>query len=256
MTHYIPLLAAVSAALIAGYFSFVSLVNSKEQKTSEFRQNWIDSLRNEISEFVSSVYYLEFYYQQDSDRTHSEFVKGIKEVRLKYASAGTAILLRVNENERNKYLKVVNDDFLQCLLEVMDVVNKGDYTEGTKRCNRLIDKSKPLLKEEWRRVKAGEITYKVIKYFSIALFVFAFITAWFLPQGIFKGPAEKSRVEATKSASDVDSNTNSVNCTVNVSTESPISKKVQPGVKSEILKERQPKVVTSPTSNPTTIDCR
>ena len=37
------------AAFIAGLVSLLSLIISKEQKVSEFRQAWIDALRAEIS---------------------------------------------------------------------------------------------------------------------------------------------------------------------------------------------------------------
>jgi len=39
----------VLAALIAGVFSYFNLVNSKEQKVSEFRQAWNNSLRSGLS---------------------------------------------------------------------------------------------------------------------------------------------------------------------------------------------------------------
>ena len=39
---------AVVAALIAGTVSLLGLIISKEQKTSEFRQAWIDALRNDL----------------------------------------------------------------------------------------------------------------------------------------------------------------------------------------------------------------
>lgn len=177
-TDYIPLLAAVSAALIAGYFSFVTLINAKEQKTSEFRQNWIDSLRKEISEFTSSVYFMKFYYQQGAKNTDPEFINGLKEIHSKYASSSTAILLRINANEKNKYLKVVNDEFLNALSDVLNPFNTSQYDEAATKCNALVDKAKPLLKEEWKRVKAGELSYRLIKYFSIALFLGAAIYAY------------------------------------------------------------------------------
>jgi hypothetical protein len=44
---------ATIAALIAGLVSLLGLIISKEQKTSEFRQAWIDSLRAETSAFIS-----------------------------------------------------------------------------------------------------------------------------------------------------------------------------------------------------------
>lgn len=39
---------AVGAAMIAAFVSFLGLIIGKEQKTSEFRQAWIDALRSEL----------------------------------------------------------------------------------------------------------------------------------------------------------------------------------------------------------------
>jgi hypothetical protein len=47
---------AVLAASITGGISFVNLVISKDQKTSEFRQAWIDALRNDISEMTGHIF--------------------------------------------------------------------------------------------------------------------------------------------------------------------------------------------------------
>src|SRR5438105_3300254 len=50
---FIPILGPVVAAIIAGAVAFLASVFSKEQKTSEFRQAWIDSVRNDLAEFIS-----------------------------------------------------------------------------------------------------------------------------------------------------------------------------------------------------------
>lgn len=54
---------AVLAAVIAGAFSSLSLVMSKEQKVSEFRQDWINSLREDICKFVSAIVHLSAVYE-------------------------------------------------------------------------------------------------------------------------------------------------------------------------------------------------
>ena len=46
---------SIIAAAIAGLVVFVSTVLTKEQKTSEFRQAWIDELRKDISQFISGA---------------------------------------------------------------------------------------------------------------------------------------------------------------------------------------------------------
>jgi hypothetical protein len=51
--------ATVIAAMIAGFVAlagsavtYIGLLISKESKTSEFRQEWIDALRNDIAEQI------------------------------------------------------------------------------------------------------------------------------------------------------------------------------------------------------------
>jgi hypothetical protein len=48
-------IGAVVAALIAGTVSLLGLIISKEQKTSEFRQAWIDALRCDLSAFLTQI---------------------------------------------------------------------------------------------------------------------------------------------------------------------------------------------------------
>lgn len=45
-------IASVIAAIIAAAVAGVGLVITKENKTSEFRQDWIDGLRNELAELM------------------------------------------------------------------------------------------------------------------------------------------------------------------------------------------------------------
>src|SRR6266849_5226621 len=50
-----PAIGSITAALIGGAIAFLSSVLSKEQKTSEFRQAWIDSVLEDIAEFIGAV---------------------------------------------------------------------------------------------------------------------------------------------------------------------------------------------------------
>jgi hypothetical protein len=89
-----------------------------------------------------------------------------------------AILLRVNAKEKEgKKLKKINDGFLNALSDVQNSVNAAQYDVAATQCGTLIENAKPLLKEEWKRVKAGELSYRLIKYLSIALFVAALLSA-------------------------------------------------------------------------------
>ena len=52
-SELVAAVATIAAALVAGLVSFIVTVLSKEQKTSEFRQAWIDALRSDIADFVA-----------------------------------------------------------------------------------------------------------------------------------------------------------------------------------------------------------
>lgn len=41
-------IGVITASIIAGLFSFVSLIMSKEQKVCEFRRDWIEAFRAEV----------------------------------------------------------------------------------------------------------------------------------------------------------------------------------------------------------------
>ena len=53
---------SIIVAIIAGFVSFIGLVITKEQKVSEFRQVWIDALRNDVAELMSAVNHFELAY--------------------------------------------------------------------------------------------------------------------------------------------------------------------------------------------------
>ena len=48
-------IGAIAAASIAGLLAFLGLIIAKENKTSEFRQAWIDSLRLDLSKLISNA---------------------------------------------------------------------------------------------------------------------------------------------------------------------------------------------------------
>lgn len=90
---------AIGAALIAGVISLLGLIISKEQKTSEFRQTWVDSLRTEITNYLTSFNAISdallVTYARQSDK-----VKALGPLYSKFNESGYAITLRVNPEER------------------------------------------------------------------------------------------------------------------------------------------------------------
>jgi hypothetical protein len=168
---------AIVAAVIAGSFSYLNLITSKEQKVSEFRQTWIDSLRNSIARYIASLSYLSILYKHysekdDTDKDKFEMAKGVSDVYEKINSAYNDIIFRINDNEDDPKGKNLNDNFLKALEETRNCYNKSKYIEAFQKCDAVRTATKPLLKFEWNRVKNGEPSYKRAKIISIiVLFV-------------------------------------------------------------------------------------
>jgi hypothetical protein len=127
-------------AIIAGVFSLISLIISKENKTSEFRQQWIDSLRDEISNFLSNLTQYTYLsclgdspsekkdgddeFNKKLDKYDLEFSLKRKErvfdAKLEVVKYYSLIKLRINKNEVNKNLNEYNSIFINHL----DVIYK------------------------------------------------------------------------------------------------------------------------------------
>lgn len=160
------LLGAMFAALVAGFFAFMNLVALKENKVSEFRQDWINSLRDSISCYVSSLTYLSTLYMHHGEKNVDkkdkfDMTRDIEEIYLKVNESYNDIVFRINE--KSKKGKRVNNEFLTALRKTREYYNKSQFTEARIACHDLRDKAKPLLKFEWKRVKNGELNYRISK---------------------------------------------------------------------------------------------
>jgi len=164
-------IGAVCAALIAGFFSYLNLIISKESKVSEFRQNWINELRTEIGEFAASTNALALLHREVAKKamTTKEWLDKSLPVIDKLDKAYTAITLRINGVEENKKHKVINEKFLSALEATRTAYKGGKYEDARAFIIPLRDSAQPLLKYEWRRVKDGEKAYKHGKIFALAV---------------------------------------------------------------------------------------
>jgi len=169
----IPLLVpigAVLAACITGAISFVSLVTSKEQKISEFRQAWIDAFRSELADFSSQARRVSLEHipinikaitaplleQIEIADREAEKPDPFHENRQRMAQAYYALRLRLNPDEAD------HKQLLTHLDSVYEILNSHSDRYG--RCVVELDKlakvAQVVLKREWVRVKNGEGSYR------------------------------------------------------------------------------------------------
>jgi hypothetical protein len=166
---------AIVAATIAGFFSYVNLVASKESKLSEFRQEWINALRSEVAILLSRLRALADLAsslehrgkspekQSDSEFTHqAELYRELQE-------AYNSIYLRINPNEKSEKAKKINKEFLDAIYEARETYNASEMVDLGYIIEQAVEKSNTLLKYEWDRVRCGENAYRNAKRLAFAL---------------------------------------------------------------------------------------
>ncbi|WP_242139003.1 hypothetical protein [Sphingomonas sp. TREG-RG-20F-R18-01] len=176
-------IGAVSVALIGGAVSLVGLIISKEQKTSEFRQAWVDALRSEITAYLTSFNAIADGLQVNYS-SHADKVKAVGPLYSNFNAADFAITLGLNPNEdRSK-------DVISCMGRLKSLALDDSQMIGVNIRPIEIEflrSSKELLKYEWNRVKKGEPIFSFAKYVA-AIVVLASIVA-ILFGSYFKKPA-------------------------------------------------------------------
>lgn len=138
---------AVAGSLVAAIVSLVGLLITNQSKISEFRQKWIDALREDITSLVACA--LEI---RQVDGTNEDHVNSLL---LKIQEVTTRIVLRLNpaEKESQAIVSAMND-----LRQTIH--SKSTFKQVDAKANALTAVTGILLKKEWTRVKTGEFVYR------------------------------------------------------------------------------------------------
>jgi hypothetical protein len=192
-------IGAVGAAILAGLISLLSLIISKEQKTSEFRQAWIDALRAELTAYLTQLNSISDALQADWESDSAR----IKAVAPMYGAINTAnfgISLRLNPEERDA------QGILQCMKSFEVIAGDPALLSSENIApieHDFLNYAKSLLKHEWKRVKDGELAFRVTKAVLIGLIIL-------IPLGFSIPVLEKKRVEWASRQSSVSGQADSV----------------------------------------------
>lgn len=140
--------AYVGAAVIAASAAFIGVVLGKEQKTTEFRQDWINAQRSDLARVLTLA---------SNARTQACDKKA--EILIDFDEALSRIRLRENP-EKEEWKSV-----LEALDRLRDAAFAKEYgIDPMSDQNRVIALSQVLLKAEWSRVRAGETWFKAAKW--------------------------------------------------------------------------------------------
>jgi len=179
------LIAASVASALAALVAYITLVINKENKISEFRQEWIDALRDDVAKFLAGSRALvrsvenKRYIAAHPDKLlvsdYSPELMGT--VRTSSAEALSRIKLRLNlKKEEHCELERLLDSSVATLNRWIDSPNASSI-EAFASIDRAMTQARTLLKTEWERVKAGETAYVNAKTAMKSILLVAVIAA-------------------------------------------------------------------------------
>src|SRR6266853_1349686 len=159
-------------SFFAALIPYLALIVAKENKISEFRQAWIDSLREELAQLVGHMNGLEGTLRQDNTR-----VEAWKEGREDVIGINRCIaMIRMRLNPKEDQAKK-----LGAILDELSGYFAPRCTSNTERFNdiekRLLSESQVFLKEEWARVRKGEFFFAKTRATFLVLVVIILIPA-------------------------------------------------------------------------------
>ncbi len=182
-TGSVAAIATITAAVITAAISFVNLTLTKEQKTSEFRQAWIDGLREDLASFFATIrafarsaQELQNFGKGARDGAPLAFTEQkISDLRYQVAETRYRIQLRLNlkEPEHAELLRL-----MQVAIEHQQRVLAGEgTTEQTLNAVETAAAYAPqILKSEWERVKKGERPFQLARnWIAPSIFLLAFV---------------------------------------------------------------------------------
>jgi hypothetical protein len=165
---FVPI-GVVSAALIAGAIAYAGFISTKESKVSEFRQNWINSLREEIAKYISCVDSLIEHLTKDNaglmipgskymekKLNHSELYTDMLKARI-------SILLRINDKEKEPKDFERNEKFINLIESIYSKFEGRKFADVYEDITLLTAISRDLLKHEWNRARDGERKFQEAK---------------------------------------------------------------------------------------------
>ena len=160
----------IIAAIIAAVVAFLTLIISKEQSVSEFRQQWIDALRKDIAIIIGRLIAIQGSHPPKDD--WQGFYRVIVRIRLRLNPD------EAREGEKEETKAVL--DTLRTLESMFPIVNASENPQPHQLkglVKTLVDNSRRILKANWDRVREGEDGYRKAKSRAVIAFWVSVATA-------------------------------------------------------------------------------
>ncbi|MFZ6647965.1 hypothetical protein ACO0LO_19730 [Undibacterium sp. TJN25] len=166
---------SIIAAAIAGLVVFISTVLTKEQKTSEFRQVWIDEIRKDVAQYISGISEVVALhkFKMGDQEAYKKFLDDNFKTIHELQTIEHRIILRLNPKEHEKLVLQVRL-FRKKMLKAHQQSDSAEQEEQLTK--QLLDSTKEVLSFEWKRVKGGEPTFKRVKWGAFGALVCLLVT--------------------------------------------------------------------------------
>lgn len=164
---------AIVAAIIGGFVAFLSLVISKEQTVSNFRQQWIDALRQDIASLVSHITGIHGESIVERTEPKDDLWRRVKGDFTRFNEVIVRIRLRLNPDESRKKEKPATVAVLDALKDVESIFSslEPQFHKLEGLVATLVTNSQVILKENWKRVRSGEPIYRFSKWTALVVAV-------------------------------------------------------------------------------------
>lgn len=191
-------------AMIAGFLtaalSFVKLVNDKESRITDYRQEWTNSARESLAKMMAGVSAISVAFQEQANHVASleeleqELIRQSEESerkrieeRIKFEQSKLKMLqeeiIELRHQLRHAYhftslhfkpndpafstIEHKFDLIVNLLKSIPSIEDDARLAECRGQidlyCSDLLSASKSILKNEWERIKVGEVVYKTTK---------------------------------------------------------------------------------------------
>lgn len=164
-TNMNPAMATVVAAIVAATVAMLSLLISKENKISEFRQGWVDALREDLSEYLALLVHtlgVSAIKRGESVEAAKQYLEQNEAAMLRIGILKFRIRLRLNSTEHKRLIDLLKYSDNSSGIEILtNPVHVSEYMK------QFTTESARVLKYEWSRVKRGETFFNVAKWSSL-----------------------------------------------------------------------------------------
>ena len=174
----IAVITSFIAAFLATLWAYVKLISDKEQKTTEFRQQWTVSFRASIAELIAEVRLSSNLAAEFQRVNRPNAIEELLQAKLALMHDSRAkvmnahALVRLHFKPQDVHYQAIDES----ISNAIELLNSRDFEESVRFKVReeliaVTELSRGILKHEWERIKQGERAYRATQWVMLLAIV-------------------------------------------------------------------------------------